>query len=635
MTLWQRSMAALIITTACITMPFLVATHDGRAQDKEGKEVGEKAPKGIAAKNTAGQVMSPTGAFNVKKAELTWLKEETRGGNASITVVFDSKPAAPSVTFKYNDQTVTLTHVKDSVYSGLLSVNTSSLTDKADDGAMKAPPEKRPLDRLHFDGRHVIGVPKNVDYSKPLQFKRGAPLDLLGSPACFKDTDIARSLMITDPAVVNDPTRTYNPITDSGNGKGEWSFGHIMTVLANTSETKITPEAFTRRWLARWEHDQVSNDFTVEKRPNIKNLVIDPWPTITMPDGTKDLDLAKAPFRLLAIVNRVDLRDSFLFEIPPAALVRDGKGLLGEPKRMRQPQVPRDSPGGEARMIFGVVDRSQLPPVKPVNMKFTVIFEFGVYLDQCDQIKAWGTQWYNLKKNAINSPEYRENLTLITEKFIKPAQDPAKPKQDFALNQVRTNEIALASPWELREFRVPHEHSEKGHLRLVTVGQTPNNAPAKSAEDLNNTAQVADFVNANVATLLTNTHTVPLQFPSGKAFLGGRSLTINKDFFWNAKGIANNDARHHFSLNTCNGCHGKETNTPAFVMVSPTEAEANGAAKLAPFLTGLAGSTFPDPVDPMVLRTFNDLGRRKKDLDRLVCLPCFYQIFHRPIRMTH
>lgn len=151
---------------------------------------------------------------------------------------------------------------------------------------------------------------------------------------------------------------------------------------------------------------------------------------------------------------------------------------------------------------------------------------------------------------------------------------------------------------------------------------------------------IADYINANEADLLTNTHLVPLEFPTGAPFLGARSLTLDPNFVWRTPGApaptVNNEARHHFSLNTCNGCHGGETKTPKFVMVSPTE--SNGpmepeGAKLAPFLLGTG--VFKDPVDMVTDREFNDLARRKQDLENLICFPCWFQWFHRPVRMTH
>ena len=67
-----------------------------------------------------------------------------------------------------------------------------------------------------------------------------------------------------------------------------------------------------------------------------------------------------------------------------------------------------------------------------------------------------------------------------------------------------------------------------------------------------------------------------------------------------------------FSLNTCNGCHGAETDT-SFLHVFPRS--LGQEASLSGFLTGI---TVDDPIDGTV-RTFDDLGRRNADLAGLLC----------------
>lgn len=594
----------------------ITATRSGSgAQDKTAvKEEGGTVRK-PAAKNTAGQTVSPRGPYNVKKAVLIWLKKDTPQGNARLLVEFHQSPASANVSLDNNGKKVTLKADGKGTYSAVVRIDPTEFAEDAE----SAKPAKA-AKTLVFDGRHVVG---ERERARALRHKPGETIDLLGVPSCSASADPMRTLMVIHPKVVGDLTRTYDPLHDKGNGHGVWSFGHVATVLADEANTGIPPDAFIRRWLGRWEHDQVVNDFTAEKREKIRDLILAPWPLVP---GTKRLDLAKAPFRLLAIVNRVDLRDNLLFDIPPAALVK-------APMDVRfSPVVFRESSGGEARLIYGAVDLKSKKP-----LPFTVIFEFGVHKRGCREIKTWAKQWYDLQRHPLGSPRYNRALARITGQFVQPAPDPAKPPRPFGLNQVRTNEVALAAPWELREFRVPHEGSEKGHLRQGTVGQTPNNArPDSSPENLNEKPAIADYVNANVADLLVNTHIVPLQFPPGQAFLGARSLTVDPSFVWKATAIANNDARHHFSLNTCNGCHGGETRTPRFVMVSPTEnngpMEPEGA-KLAPFLLGTG--IFKDPVDNVTDRQFNDLARRRQDLETLVCFPCIFQLFHRPVRMTH
>ncbi|KYG11280.1 hypothetical protein BE21_57890 [Sorangium cellulosum] len=171
-----------------------------------------------------------------------------------------------------------------------------------------------------------------------------------------------------------------------------------------------------------------------------------------------------------------------------------------------------------------------------------------------------------------------------------------------SLGQLRTNEIALAGPWELREFVLS---PDTGFLRPETVKLTPDIG-------FDGSATLADFVNQNEAAIVAEQHTVPDSF-QGSPFLGGSSF--NNLTAWTAPGILNNEARHKFSLNTCNGCHGAaETGTP-FLHVNPRS--LGSEATLSGFMTGI---NMPDPVTGE-LRFLNDLGRRNQDLKALVCEP--------------
>jgi hypothetical protein len=98
----------------------------------------------------------------------------------------------------------------------------------------------------------------------------------------------------------------------------------------------------------------------------------------------------------------------------------------------------------------------------------------------------------------------------------------------------------------------------------------------------------------------------------GQPFLAGS--VFNDLIQWNGPGIADPEARFHASLNTCNGCHGPETNT-GFLMVFPRSVGAESL--LSGFITG---TTVFDPFSGQS-RTLNDLGRRKTDLTGVVCAP--------------
>ena len=156
----------------------------------------------------------------------------------------------------------------------------------------------------------------------------------------------------------------------------------------------------------------------------------------------------------------------------------------------------------------------------------------------------------------------------ITEQFAAAGVAPSKPNGS-ALNQLRTNEISLAnaSPdddWQLREFRLFADGApDAGQLRMVTVKLTPDTT-------LRTADTTARFINHKTQLILQERHTVP-EIWEGNHFLGGFSDVRNlsnsfppDDNTWRdgpTVRITNREARHKFSLNTCNACHTTETGT--------------------------------------------------------------------------
>lgn len=358
-----------------------------------------------------------------------------------------------------------------------------------------------------------------------------------------------RELMIRNLGVVEDPVRTTWNGDPADPVSGAWHFGKLMTHMAGDRD----PSVFVRNWLAHWETDVVVNGQTVPARTAITDI-IDDWPKLA--DGK--LDLTQPPLRLLAIVNRIDLRD--------------------------------DDDAGEGRFVFGVLQNG-------VPLSFTVILEYDLPLE-VQPLADWAADWHALGALTPGSTAYNEALQGITDAFTGPDVLPARPNGS-AISQVRTNEIALAGPWELREFRI----GAAGRLKQRAVALTPNRS-------FEGTDALARFVNANEAEILAGTNNVPVTF-EGVPFRAG-SITNNIDS-WSAPGIVNPEARHLLSLNTCNGCHGSETST-AFLQIN--NRSAGQQAVLSGFLTGV---TVTDPVDGVTQRTFDDLGRRRDDLSALLC----------------
>ncbi|HEX7828832.1 MAG TPA: choice-of-anchor X domain-containing protein [Thermoanaerobaculia bacterium] len=549
-----------------------------------------------------------------ERAALRLLKEANKSGNAVLFVEFGAERAPRVVTIELergkatlrDDGTAPDEKAGDGVHTGWITVSIDELKKMQDQGL-------RAKELPVFVGREQIAVvrPKVIDAKierfeqidrvpnranlSDLRIKKAIPQELripqiadarfipvfpfLVNPA---DVNKDASLMITNTNVINDPTRTFNPCTNTGNPNGNWTFNHLMSEMADGAG--IPRADFVRKWLRKWELDQNVNDFIVPNRNAGITTVIANWPKVA-----GKLDLAKSPFKLIAIVNRVDLRGNTVY----------GGGSAGE-----------------GRFIFALTNTSCAP------QPFLVIFEYGIRKPSCPATKAWGKQWFDLKNHPIGSVAYNNALEAITLQFTEAGTNPAQLPNQSSLNQLRTNEIALTSPWELREFRLS---STSGQLFEDTVKQTPDIT-------LNNTQTLADYANANAALIVQDKHVVPDDF-AGNPFLGGAAPVASPSMFWDGPGAHPSAAivgppqanlRHHLSLNTCNSCHGGETQT-TFTHVSATGA-------LSGFLTGIDVN---DPAGEGVVRHFDDLLRRQQSLAQLVNQPCFMVLFFDPLRMEH
>ncbi len=244
-------------------------------------------------------------------------------------------------------------------------------------------------------------------------------------------------LMIRDPLIIADPARTFDPCTGAGSPTSIWTFGRIFQDLANTAQTGINPVELAEMWLDHWLSNQTINTFTVPQRLQMQQLIND-WRAAS---GGGQLNLKIAPSRLLTIVPRIDLRD--------------GQGLHA----------------GEARFVFGVVapdtyasngtfiGSAGIPGTDTDGngsfcdaLSFSVIFEYRVPACGCDDVQDWAKRWVELASVPFAGTDYFDILEKLTKIFSGPDSDILQPNSS-GLSQLRTNEVALAVPWELREFR--------------------------------------------------------------------------------------------------------------------------------------------------------------------------------------
>jgi len=202
-------------------------------------------------------------------------------------------------------------------------------------------------------------------------------------PAGVPSVEPFKELVVVDDAVMSDSAA-------QNAAGGPFSFRHVMERLA------VSGDGVTVAWLDQWAPASV-----VERR----------------------LELARAPFRLIAIANRIDLSE------------------------------------GEGRLVFAVTDGPGDDPRSP-SLPLTVIFEFRLAGDRTE----WASLWHALGAHRDFDAGYIQSLAGVTERFVR-AED---------LAQVRINDGA-----SMLEF-----HLDVGARRFVREGlrRTPPHSMDGSEE---------------------------------------------------------------------------------------------------------------------------------------------------------
>ncbi|WP_242589020.1 hypothetical protein [Corallococcus macrosporus] len=500
-------------------------------------------------------------------------------------------------------------------------------------------------ERILFNGRHPAARFEGLEFQAQA-FRNGGMTLIDGCPAGPPSSQALwdKTLLLRSPQVVQDPTRTWDPCTNQGTRGGVWTFGHLMRQMATNAGPNVTPDRFVLKWLSTWLNDQTINgDVVPQRRQEMFDQVIRPWALASGGDAflsnaggqwqvgiAGELNLDIAPFRLLAIVNRIDLAGN-----------TGGYGGT--------------STAGELRFVFGVTQpqfwgvpggSEATCGLKP----FTTIVEYGVPRVGCQQVIDYARQWADLGTHSSFDAAYLSKLETITQSVVLANKAPSKGNGS-ALNQLRTNEIALAPPggkWELREFQLADEDpdagtttSSNGLLRPHTVALTPNDATHNTQVDPDVNHTVLNTVLPGltssptiVPSACTSSFTVPHKV-NGNPFLGGHAQ-VNPPTHWEAFAVDPSDApqvcaRKEFSGNTCNGCHFGDTaldgtnGNNAFMHISAT---SGIPAKPSKFLTGGGvGFMFSVPDTqfgaPVASWPFADLARRQQRLYQIAsCSTC-------------
>ena len=392
-------------------------------------------------------------------------------------------------------------------------------------------------------------------------FRGGGLVDLVvvDPPGCHVSK--AQELLITHFGVIEDDLRTRNDGPPGDPRTGAWTLKHLVEEAAPSA---ADAPAMLEDLLRSFTQPQQINGFTVAPRSGMAD-VLAAWPRT--PDG--QLDLAQAPVHLMAIVDRIDLRN----------LDRSDAGV--------------------AAFIYRIAGPDDFP------LDATLMFEYRLPAASDDDVLGWAQAFHGLGALPF-SEAYNVALQAITDRIVRRGARPDGVNTS-ALHEVRSAEASFdpdVSSWQFRQFALS---PATGRLVPVALDGTPDRS-------FSGTQALAGFINANRDAILAGTATVPDQI-GGQPFRAGAV----RSFFgqiWTAPGV-DADARSAFAVSTCDGCHSPTETGAFFHQLTPQFSNDLGEPFLSPFLRG---GSIADPVSGAT-RTFNDLRRRRFDLESLVCAP--------------
>jgi len=390
--------------------------------------------------------------------------------------------------------------------------------------------------------------------------------------------DPQTELLIVNPSVITDPAYTFDPCNpeqgQAGTPMGDWTFGGLMQGLVGQGASQQQAEVLAQGLFSLFMNNQTVNGFPISAR-NVQAVdsFLSEWGT----DGQNGLpNIANAHFQLNAIVNRIDI----------------GQGS--------------STSAGELRFVFGATSGCSAGETADL---FNVIFEYNIPITSCQGRLTWAQDWQNLEtifQNQCGGQFGQTSCQPFDAALHTMTQSIAGPGDNNLVN-LRSNEAQFVENglendhWEMRAFSLTCGGGPSSAFCQVPLQETPSGDPSGATGTVNfgmnssgqtcngncNNDLLSTFINTTIIDF-PGTYSVPKTF-QGVNFAGGSAFNtgpIPADglAFW-VGGLAEGPVpRSEFSANTCNGCHGRETEV-AFQQIVNTTRSAGGPA-LSAFLVG-------------------------------------------------
>jgi hypothetical protein len=384
------------------------------------------------------------------------------------------------------------------------------------------------------------------------------------------------------------------------------------------------------------DHNDAPDASKLGEMKTIKNTfqdrILDVWNVGTDPNAMADED---GPFRLLAVVNRMDLSGEV-----------DGRGLgdtFAEDQRKWF---------GEGRLVFGLKDGDashpmtliaeyRLPALKQVSSTgTTTTFAVDENFDHAagpgptnsnakwlDGRERWARVWRELSNPSLTTAEYKDRLYAIVTLFARPeniiALRTGEQVRDKTTNQPDLVEFEYREFYTNGGFALARRHNRRepvfcaggGSLLkdIITEEWTTDTANSQYDYKLGpNTFNPSDGEQGKIDQLLSDCGGTAPFGASEDAKGGGLSLRaafarFKPDQVWPAlpSGGDSEAKRHSMAVGSCSGCHSAETGTSGF-HISPRSANADSV--VSPFLSGSPYTVNIGGTD----YTYNEIDRRKQ-----------------------
>lgn len=355
---------------------------------------------------------------------------------------------------------------------------------------------------------------------------------------------------------------------------GKWSFAYAMREILELPDPGNDPDLLAAEQQAVDSFVSMStagreiNASKAKLRARTTEALISAWGKTIDSTGAGWRTFRDAPFKLVAIVNRLDIAK------------KDNKFSAGE-----------------GRFVYGFTGPGQM----------TVILEYDLAIGDASPDRAmkgpvdWANKWQGLKAFLVDTdakrpgtqpdqrvrgqPQFRDKegylaaLESITEMW---AGRSAKVRlgngmvglRAAAISQIRTNEFMNGEIWALREIVRSWDSSGMAILQQATVKNNPD------PQVWMRNPVLARWIKTNTRCPSADLRSCAYQTSDGKLpesvvgpggqnlpLLGAESLADLKNWFPNATNQADRTIKF-FELQTCSGCHSNETNS-SFTHVSP------------------------------------------------------------------